>query len=101
MPTGVVQDNVQLAVSAFEEITEKVAEGLGIEGGSLLGEEAPPFQVEVPEVTDLLTSRGGQYPRLLPLGRPHPYEAAVSLEVYFALASKLNVGVVHPLVEVF
>jgi len=101
VPTGVVQDNVQLAVSAFEEITEKVAEGLGIEGGSLLGEEAPPFQVECPEVTDLLTGRSGQHTRLLSFGRPHSYQAAVSLEVYFVLAPKLNVGVLHPLVEVF
>jgi hypothetical protein len=56
VPTGVVEDKVELAASALKEITEEVAEGLGVEGGGLFGEKTSCFQVECPEVADLLTS---------------------------------------------
>ncbi len=55
VPSGIVQDNVQLAAGALEEIAEEVAEGFGVECGGLLGDQAPRFQVQCPEVADLLT----------------------------------------------
>lgn len=101
VPSGVVQDEVELAAGALEKMTEEVAKGFGVECGGLFGEKAPRLQVERPEVADLLTGGGREDTRLLSLGGPHSYQAAVSLEVYFVLAPKLNIGVLHPLAEVF
>lgn len=101
VPCGVVQDEVEPAMGALEKMTEEMAKGFGVEDGSLFGQKAPRLQVECPEVADLLTGGGREDTRLLSLGSPHSYQAAVSLEVNFVLAPELHRGVLHPLVEVF
>jgi len=101
VPGGVVQDKVDLATGVLQEIREEIAKGLAVEGGGLSGEKGAGFQVQRPEVADFLAGRGRDHMRLLPPGSPHSYQTAVPLEVHFVLAPKLNIGIVHPLVEVF
>jgi hypothetical protein len=85
----------------LEKITDKVAKGLGIESGSFLGEETSSFQVERPEEAHFVAYRRREHTGLLSLWRPHPYQAAMSLEMDFVLAPKLDGGIFHPSVEVF
>jgi len=101
VPFGIVQDKVYLPLSRFEEITDKIAKGLGIESGSLLCEETACFQIECPKEAHFVTNRRREHTRLLSLRGPHPYQAAVPLEMDLVLAPKLDGGVFHPSVEVF
>lgn len=98
---SVVQDQVEFAPGVSEDMVEELAKGFAVEGGGLLGKKAPRLQVDGPKVAHLLASGRGEDPGLLSLGRPHPGQGAVSLEVYFVLAPELNVGFIHPLEEVF
>ena len=101
VPRGVVQNKVDLATGVLQEIREEIAKGLAVECGVLSGEKAAGFQVQRPEVADFLASRSREHTGLLPPGSPHSYQTAVPLEVHFVLAPKRNIGIVHPLVEVF
>jgi len=98
---GIVQNKVQFSLSGLEKITQKVAEGLAIESGGLSGDKTSCFQIECPEEAHFLAGRCRGHLRLLTSGGPHAYQAAVTLEMDFVLAPKLNIGVLHPLVEVF
>ena len=98
---GIVQNKVQFSLSGLEKITQKVAEGLAIESGGFSDDKTSCFQVECPEETHFLAGRCRRHPRLLASGGPHAYQAAVTLEMDFVLAPELDIGVFHPLVEVF
>ena len=98
---GVVQNKVQFSLSRLEKITQKGAEGLAIESGGLSGNKISCFQFECPEEAHFLAGRCGRHLRLLTSGGPHAYQAAVTLEMDFVLAPELDIGVFHPLVEVF
>ncbi len=67
----------------------------------MLGEKAAHFQVERSKIAYLLAGGGREEVRLLPLGGPHSDQATVSLEMHLVLALKRDMGVFHPLVEVF
>jgi len=98
---GIVQNKIDMASGTADKTRKKIAEGLAIERRGLLSEKSTRFQVQRPEEAHLLPSRGREHARLLPLGCPHSYQAAVSLEMHFVLAPELDIGVVHPLVELF
>ncbi len=95
VPSGIVQNKAEFSLSRLKEITDKVAEGLGIESGSFFGKEATCFQVEGPEEAHFVTDRRREYARLLSLRRPHSYQTAAPLEMDFVLAPKLDAGVFH------
>ncbi len=101
VPFGVVQNQVYLALCSLEKIAKKVAKGLAVEGGGISGKKNPRFQVDRSKEANLLASRCREYTRLLALGCPHPYQAAVPLEMNLVFAPKLDIGVFQPLVEVF
>ena len=101
VPAGVVQNKVYLPVGMLKQMVEKVAEGCSVECGGFLGKKASRFQVERSKIAYLLASGSRDHTRLLPLGGPHPDQTAVSLEMHLVLAPELNIGIVHPLVEVF
>ena len=82
-------------------MADEVAEGLGAESGSFSGQESPSFEVECPEEAHFVAARRRTYAWLLPPWCPHPYQAAVALEMDFVLAPELDGGVVQPLVVVF
>jgi hypothetical protein len=88
-------------LSRLEKVIQKVSEGLSIESGGFFCEETSCFQVERTEEAHFLASRCRKDLRLLAFGRPHPYQAAVTLEMGFVLAPELDIGVFHPPVEVF
>ena len=48
VPTGIVQNKIQLPLCMLKKIMEKIAEGLGIECGDLFGQKTSCFQVECP-----------------------------------------------------
>ena len=101
VPTDIVQNKVCLSLRMLEKRMEEVAEGFGIECGGLFSEKASCFQVECSKVAHLRACRSREHTRLLPLGGPHSYQTAVPLEMHFVLTPELNIGIVHPLVEVF
>ena len=98
---GIVQNKEQFSLSRLEKVTQKVAEGLAIESGGFSGDKTSCFQVECTEKTHFLAGRCRRDLRLLASGGPHPYQAAVTLEMDFVLAPELDIGAFHPLVEVF
>ena len=101
VPSRIVQNKVDFPLSGLKKITDKVAKGLCVESGSFSGEESPRFEVECPEEAHFVADRGREHAGLLSLGCPHPYQAAVPLEMDFVLAPKLDGRVFHPLVVVF
>lgn len=101
MPSGVVQNEVNLPIGMLEKILQKMAKGLGVEGSGSTSKEASRFQVEGPEDTHFLARRSGTDAGLLSPGSPHANQAGMSLKMYFVLAPKLNMGILHPLVEFF
>ena len=101
VPSRVVQNEVDFPMSGLNKITDKVAKGLCVEGGGFSGQQPPRFEVERSEEAHFVADGGREHTGLLSPGCPHPYQAAVALEMYFVLAPKLDVGVFHPLVVVF
>jgi len=101
VPRSVVQNEVDPTAGALQEMTKEIAKGVAVECGGLSGEKSASFQVQRPEVADFLAGGGGEHARLLSSGCPHLYEAAVSLEMHFVFAPELNIGIAHPLIEVF
>lgn len=101
VPFGVVQNQVYLPLSGLEKIAKKIAKGLPVESGGIFGEKNPRFQIDRSEEANLLAGRRRGYTRLLSLGSPHLYQAAVALEMNFVFAPKLDIGFLQPLVEVF
>ncbi len=101
VPRGVVQNEVDLTAGALQEMTKEIAKGVAVECRGLSRKKSASFQVQRPEVADFLAGGGGEHTRLLPSGCPHLYQAAGSLEMHFVFAPELNIGIVHPLVEVF
>jgi hypothetical protein len=95
VPSGIVQNKIEFSLSRLEKITYKVAKGLSIEGGSFLSKKTTGLQVECSEEAHFVTDRRRKYARLLSFWRPHSYQTAVSLEMDFVLAPKLNAGVLH------
>lgn len=98
---GIVQDEVYLPLSRLEKITEKVAKGLAVEGGSLFGQKRSCFYIDGPEESHLLAGGSRIHTRLLPLGGPGPYQTAVPLEMDLVFAPELSFRIVQPFVEVF
>ena len=97
---GIVQNKADLTTGALQEIKEEIVKGLAIECSSLLGEENASFQAQRPEEVHL-PGRGRENTRLLALGGPHSYQTGVSSEMHLVPAPELNIGVAHPLAELF
>jgi hypothetical protein len=95
VPSGIVQNKIDFALSRLEKITDKVAKSLSAESGRFLGKKTTCFQVEGSEEAHFVTDRRREYARLLSLWRPHPYQTAVALEMDFVLAPKLYGRVLH------
>ena len=80
-------------MSELKKITNEVAKGLRLEGDGFSGQQSPRFEIECPEDAYFVAARGREHAGLLSFGCPHSYQTAVSLEMDFALAPKLDVGV--------
>jgi hypothetical protein len=101
VPGSVVQDEIYFPPGILKQVADKVAKGLVVESGSLLGQEASRFGIDCPEETDFLAGRGRDHTWLLPSAGPHSRQGTVPLKMDFVLAPDLNIGVFHPLIEVF
>jgi hypothetical protein len=101
VPSRIVQNEVDFPLSGLKKITDKVAKGLCAESWGFSGQQSSRFEVECPEEAHFVADGGREHTGLLSPGRPHPYQAAVPLEMDFVLAPKLDVGGFHPLVVVF
>jgi len=95
VPSGIVQNKKDFALSRLEQITNKIAESLSTECRSFLSHKLTGFQIECSEKTYFVTDRRREYARLLTFGRPHSHQTAVALKMDFVLAPKLNGRVLH------
>jgi hypothetical protein len=95
VPSGVVQNQIDFALSRLEQITNKVAESQSTESGGFLSHKLTSFQVECSKEAHFVTDRRRKYVRLLPFECPHSHQTAVALKMDFVLAPKLNLRVLH------
>ena len=57
VPSGIVQNQIDLALSRLEQIMEKVVESRSTESGGFLGHKLTGFQIECPEEAYFVTDR--------------------------------------------
>jgi hypothetical protein len=95
VPSGIVQNQIDLVLGRLEQITNKVAESLSAESGRFLRHKLTGFQIERSEKAYFVTDRRRDYARLLPFGSPHSHQTAVALKMDFVLAPQLNGRVLH------
>ena len=57
VPSGIVQNQIDLTLSRLEQITNKVAESQSVESGCFLSHELTCFQIECSEKAYFVTDR--------------------------------------------
>ena len=76
VPSGIVQNQIDLSPSRLEQITNKVAERLSAESGSFLRHKLTGFQIERSEKAYFVTDRRRDNARLLSFGSPYSHQTA-------------------------